>query len=95
MDVLIDAAPADVAWFLPRSLGLLSPAGDGQTRLVASTSEPDWYAGRLAALPYAFWVTESPPLRDAVAELGRRLLAAGGHVSDPAAEGGGFSPRIP
>jgi len=83
VDVLIDAAPAEVAWFLPRSLGLLSPAGDGQTRLVASTSEPDWYAGRLAALPYAFWVTESPPLRDALAELGRRLLAAGDHASDP------------
>jgi len=82
VDVLIDAPPAEVAWFLPRSLGLLSPAGDGQTRLVASTSEPDWYAGRLAALPYAFWVTESPPLRDALAELGRRLLAAGDHISD-------------
>ena len=82
VDVLIDATPAEVAWFLPRSLGLLSPAGDGQTRLVASTSEPDWYAGRLAALPYAFRVTESPPLREALAELGRRLLAAGDHAGD-------------
>jgi hypothetical protein len=66
-----------VAWWLPRSLGTLSPAGEGQTRLLASTDAPDWYAGRLATLPYAFQVKESPPLRDALAELGRRLLAAG------------------
>jgi predicted DNA-binding transcriptional regulator YafY len=77
VDVLIDAPPAEVAWWLPRSLGTLSPAGEGQTRLLASTDAPDWYAGRLAALPYAFQVKESPPLRDALAELGRRLLAAG------------------
>jgi predicted DNA-binding transcriptional regulator YafY len=80
VDVLIDAPPADVAWWLPRSLGLLSPAGDGQTRLLASTEDPEWYAGRLAVLPYAFRVRESAPLRDALAELARRLLAA----ADPA-----------
>jgi predicted DNA-binding transcriptional regulator YafY len=78
VDVLIDASPAEVAWWLPRSLGALSPAGDGQTRLLASTDAPDWYAGRLAVLPYSFQVRESAPLRDAFTELGRRLLAAGG-----------------
>jgi predicted DNA-binding transcriptional regulator YafY len=77
VDVLIDAPPAEVAGWLPPSLGALSPAGDGQTRLLASTENPDWYAGRLAVLPYGFRVTESAPLRDALAELARRLLAAG------------------
>jgi hypothetical protein len=81
--VLIDAPPAQVAWWLPRSLGTLSPAGDGQTRLLASTEAPDWYAGRLAVLPYAFRVKESAPLRDALAELGRRLLAAGADYPEP------------
>ena len=82
VDVLIDAPPSKVAWWLPRSLGMLSPAGDGaQTRLIASTEDPEWYAGRLAVLPFAFWVTESAPLRDALAELGRRLIAAGNHAS--------------
>ena len=76
VDVLIDAPPATVAWWLPRSLGMLSPAGEGQTRLLASTEDPDWYAGRLAVLPYAFQVMESAPLRAAVAGLARRLLAA-------------------
>ncbi|MGH3206667.1 MAG: helix-turn-helix transcriptional regulator [Trebonia sp.] len=92
VDVLIDAPPAEVACWLPRSLGTLSPADDGRTRLQASTENPDWYAGRLAVLPYGFWVTESDALRDALAELGRRLLAAGG--GGPAPEGAETS-RIP
>ena len=83
VDVLIDAPPAEVAWWLPRSLGTLSPAGDGQTRLLASTDVPDWYARRLAVLPYAFQVKESAPLRDALTELGRRLLAAGADYPKP------------
>jgi predicted DNA-binding transcriptional regulator YafY len=92
VDVLIDAPPAEVAWWLPRSLGTLTPAGDGQTRLLASTDTPDWYAGRLAALPYAFQVKESAPLRDALAELGRRLLAAGADY--PRSEDHELSERI-
>jgi predicted DNA-binding transcriptional regulator YafY len=91
VDVLIDAPPADVAWWLPRSLGTLSPAGDGQTRLLASTEAPDWYAGRLAALPYSFRVIESAPLRDALTELGRRLLASGGTSAGPD-DGAGAGP---
>jgi predicted DNA-binding transcriptional regulator YafY len=84
VDVLIDAPPAEVAGWLPRSLGALSPAGDGQTRLLASTENPGWYAGQLAVLPYPFRVAGSPPLRDALADLGRRLIAAG--TGQPAAE---------
>jgi predicted DNA-binding transcriptional regulator YafY len=93
VDVLIDAPPDEVAHWLPRSLGLLTPSGDGtRTRLVASTDEPDWYASRLAMMPFAFQVTESAQLRDAVAALGLRLLAASADVSgqgtDSAAESG-------
>jgi predicted DNA-binding transcriptional regulator YafY len=80
VDVLIDAPPAEVAGWLPRSLGTLSACGDGQTRLLASTDEPQWYAGRLAALPFGFRVEGSAELRDAVAELGRRLLAASAEI---------------
>jgi predicted DNA-binding transcriptional regulator YafY len=80
VDVLIDAPPDAVASWLPRSLGALSAcAGGASTRLLASTDDPDWYAGRLAVLPYGFRVTESAPLRRAVTELGQRLLAAGQH----------------
>ncbi len=37
---------------------------------------PGWYVGRLAVLPYAFHVNGSAELRQAAADLGRRLLAA-------------------
>jgi len=96
VDVSIDASPAAVARWLARSLGTLVPDGDGRTRLVASTSEPDWYAGRLAVLPYSFRVRGSAELRDAMASLGRRLLAAS--ADDPAlpsrtASGGPAGPK--
>jgi predicted DNA-binding transcriptional regulator YafY len=85
VDVLIDAPPAEVAYWLPRSLGVLHPSGSCQTRLVASTDNPPWYAGRLAVLPHPFEVTKSAELRSAVAQLGRRLLAAAGdHLQENA-----------
>jgi predicted DNA-binding transcriptional regulator YafY len=86
VDVLIDAPPAEVARWLPRSLGLLSPSDDGRrTRLRASTANPTWYAGRLAVLPYAFHVRRSAELREAMADLGRRLLdSAAGDSGTPA-----------
>ncbi|HEY5396136.1 MAG TPA: WYL domain-containing protein [Trebonia sp.] len=78
VDVVIDAPTAEVARWLPRSLGALSPSDDGRrTRLRASTANPSWYAGRLAVLPYAFHVRGSAELRQATADLGRRLLASG------------------
>ena len=82
VDVVIDAATAEVARWLPRSLGALSPSDDGRrTRLRASTANPGWYAGRLAVLPYAFHVRGSAELRQATADLGRRLLASGSDAS--------------
>ncbi len=78
VDVLIDATVTEVSRWLPRSLGTLSPFGDGRrAQLRASTANPGWYAGRLAVLPYAFHVNGSAELRQAAADLGRRLLAAG------------------
>lgn len=74
---VVFAAPADqLAPWLPRSLGELSPGPDGGTRLVATTSNPAWYAERLARSPVQFRIEQGPELRDAVRELGQRLLAA-------------------
>ena len=83
VDVVIDATMTEVRRWLPRSLGVLSPADDGRrTRLRASTANPGWYVGRLAVLPYAFHVHGSAELRQAAADLGRRLIAAGTADSD-------------
>jgi predicted DNA-binding transcriptional regulator YafY len=86
VDVVIDATVTEVARWLPRSLGVLSPADDGRrARLRASTANPGWYMGRLAVLPYALHVRESAELRQAAADLGGRLIAAGAADSGPPA----------
>ena len=52
VDVLIDAAPAEVARWLPRSLGILSPSDDGRrTRLRASTANPRLVRGTPGGAP--------------------------------------------
>jgi predicted DNA-binding transcriptional regulator YafY len=77
VDVVIDATVTEVARWLPRSLGTLSPFdGERRAQLRASTANPAWYVGRLAVLPYTFRVNGSPELRQAASDLGRRLLAA-------------------
>jgi predicted DNA-binding transcriptional regulator YafY len=78
VEVEIDAPPAEVGHWLPRTFGRLQPLGDRRSRLLASTDEPDWYAAQLAGQPYDFRVVGGPELRSAVETLARRLQAAGG-----------------
>jgi predicted DNA-binding transcriptional regulator YafY len=74
VDVVIDAPPAEVERWLPRSLGRTEPTDDGRTRLTGSTRNLAWYASELAELPTSFVVEGGDELRDAVRELGERLL---------------------
>jgi hypothetical protein len=78
VDVLVDASVEETSRSLPRSMGVLEPDGAGRTRIRATTSNPDWYAGRLAAIPATFRVLGSAELQKAVAALGQRLLRASG-----------------
>ena len=78
VDVLVDASIDDTSRWLPRSLGRLEPEAEGRTRIRATTSEPEWYARQLAALPVPFRVIESPELRRATAALAQRLIDASG-----------------
>lgn len=73
VEVRIDAPVATVAGWLPRSLGKLEPLDADRTRLLGTTDEPWWYARQLCAVEARFRVVESPELRDAVAELAKRL----------------------
>ena len=73
-EVIVDAAFADVWPWVPRILGRLEALPDGRTRLVGSTSNARWYAEQLARIPAPFQVLGSAEVRDAVRELGRRLL---------------------
>jgi predicted DNA-binding transcriptional regulator YafY len=77
IEVVIDAPVDAVARCLPRALGRLEPIDAGTTRLVGSTSNPVWYAERLAATPAPYRIVRCPELREAARVIGRRLLAAG------------------
>ncbi|MDG4824070.1 WYL domain-containing protein [Asanoa sp. WMMD1127] len=82
VEVLIDAPVAEVRRWTPRSLGRLEPDTETRTRLRATTSNPQWYARQLAAMPMPFTVVGGPELRAAVTALGERLVSAGraGHL---------------
>ncbi|WP_088283930.1 YafY family protein [Kineosporia sp. A_224] len=76
VEVVIDAAFADVVGRLPPTLGRLEPGDEGTTRLVGSTSNPVWYAEQLAVLPVPFHVVRGAEVARAARQIGLRLLAA-------------------
>ncbi len=84
VEVVIDAPFGAAAPRVPRSLGRLEPADAGTCRLVGSTSNPNWYAEQLAALPAAFRIVGGPEVRHAARVLGQRLVAAAGEGASPA-----------
>ena len=76
VEVVIEAPLERIGW-LPRHLGRLEAVDESTTRLTGSTSNPASYAEGLALLPVPFRVVAGDEVREAVRELGRRLLAAG------------------
>lgn len=76
VEVLVDAPLEQVRWWVPRQLGRLEPTEDGGTRLVGTTSTPDWYAVKLAEIDAPFRVVAPPELAEEVRRLGERLRAA-------------------
>ena len=84
VDVVIDAPPEEVASWLATSLGRTEPADGGRTRLTGSTRNLAWYASELAELPVAFVVEGGEELRQAVRELGDRLLRSVAGTRAPA-----------
>jgi predicted DNA-binding transcriptional regulator YafY len=78
VEVVVDAPFADVARWLRRNLGRLEEIDADHTRLVGTTDEPEWYAEHLAQVRAPFHVVGPPELRDAVRDLGKRLLDAAG-----------------
>jgi len=76
VEVVIDAPVDAVAPCVPRAIGRLEPLDAGTARLVASTSNPVWYAERLTAIPAPYRIVRGPELQEAARLIGRRLLAA-------------------
>jgi predicted DNA-binding transcriptional regulator YafY len=76
VEIVIDAPLDTVAPCVPRPLGRLEPVDATTTRLVGSTSNPRWYAERLAAIPASYRIVQCPELRDATRVIAQRLIAA-------------------
>ncbi|MGH3167987.1 MAG: helix-turn-helix transcriptional regulator [Trebonia sp.] len=76
VDVVIDAPVEQARRWLPRSMALFEPHGDGQTRLRGTTSNPDWYVRHLAAIHAPFRVLGGTELRKALTALAHQLLTA-------------------
>jgi predicted DNA-binding transcriptional regulator YafY len=76
VEVVIDAPVDSVARWLPRSLGRRDAIDASTTRLVASTSNPSWYAEQLALIRAPYRIVGSPELRVCAQALGRRFLEA-------------------
>ncbi|GAA0564977.1 WYL domain-containing protein [Paractinoplanes ferrugineus] len=76
VEVRISAPLADAAGRVPRSLGRLEPAGEDACRLIATTSNPGWYARQLTAFPVPFTIVGGPELRAAARTIAQRLLAS-------------------
>jgi predicted DNA-binding transcriptional regulator YafY len=80
VEVIIDAPLDEVARRVPRALGKLAAADAKTSRLTGSTSNPLWYAEQLAGIPVSYRIVRCPELKEAVRDLGRRLLAAAGEA---------------
>ncbi|WP_405058682.1 WYL domain-containing protein [Kribbella sp. NBC_01505] len=76
VEIIIDAPVDQVRRCISSSMGRLEVLSEDQTRLVASTSEPLWYIGKLAELQAPYRILGSPEMQDAARELGRKLLEA-------------------
>jgi len=76
VEVVIEAPLEHAGRCLPRMLGRLTPIDAATTRLVGSTSEPAWYAEKLATLPASYRIVRGAEVQQAARELGERLLAA-------------------
>jgi predicted DNA-binding transcriptional regulator YafY len=81
VEVVVEAPPEWVRRWVPRSLALLEELPGHRTRMVASTEDPDWYARQLARIPVVFTVEVGDEVRQAVADLGRRLIASAGEAT--------------
>lgn len=77
-EVVIDAPASHLAGCISRALGRLEPLDAETTRLVGSTSSPEWYAEQLAALHTPYRIVRCPELQEAARRIGQRLLAASG-----------------
>jgi predicted DNA-binding transcriptional regulator YafY len=75
IEVHVDAPIEDVRENLPTNLVVLEELPGGKTRLRSSASTLEWFAWRLAQIPFPMTVIEPPELRDVFRQLAAHLNA--------------------
>jgi predicted DNA-binding transcriptional regulator YafY len=73
------AAPIEaVRWYVPPSMAQIEAIDEQTTRVHGTTDNPAWLASRIAEMPFPVTVTKLDSLREAMREIGARMLAAAG-----------------
>lgn len=75
-EVVVEAPPGVVTRQLPPTLGRVEALPEGRSRIVGSTSNPEWYVQQLAGLREPFRILGGDEVRAAASAVGRRLLDA-------------------
>jgi len=74
-------APADaVRDYLPRHFAIVDVIDDRRCQIRATTSTLEWFAWRIAELPYPMTIVEPEELRDVFRQHAERLLATANRV---------------
>lgn len=73
------AAPVEVVRpYLMPTMAILEAAGPDRTRAWGTTDNPHWLASRIGGLPFGVSVVRHEGLKEAMREIGQRLIAAAG-----------------
>jgi predicted DNA-binding transcriptional regulator YafY len=78
IEVHVDAPIEDVRENLPTNLVVLEELPDGRTRLRSSASSLDWFAWRIAQIPFPMTIVEPPEMRQVMRDIADRVR----HISD-------------
>ncbi len=78
VDVVVDAPVDELRRRLPAALGRTEAVDDATTRLLGSTSDPQWYAEQLARLRTPYRIVGGRELRRAARDIGQRMVSAAG-----------------
>ena len=76
VEVIVHRPICDVAEEVPPHFAVLEDLGENRTRMRASTSNLDWFASRILALPFEMQIISPPQLREAARIHAERLLRA-------------------
>lgn len=80
VEVIFDAPMCEVEEFLPRHFAILEELPDGRTKVNASSSNLNYFAGRVFAIPHAMEIISPPELIAIAREQAERLFAASSTV---------------